>query len=343
MNAEAAIPVETRPRWRRQVSVVLRRRGIIPLIEIGTVLALIATAGISYLIIAGRWAASTLLSPPLVAGLLIANLVPAMALMVLIARRLALRRAAQTGLGLKSRLPVRLVALFSVIASVPTLLVVIFASLLFQYGVEFWFSDRARAMLENAASLAQANYDREVDRVGLEATAMSGDLAGVLQQVPIESPDFAEAFAYQLYARNLSEAIIFQVAADRSIQSLALVNPYDRPLENVVSPEMIADVRPEAPKLIVSNDRFAAVTVFPFGRNTYVYTARVFEPELARQLERGAAVLKDYRTLVNRSRSLQLRFNAALFALSLLTTLNGCSGRTRAIMSAVISRSSGRS
>jgi two-component system nitrogen regulation sensor histidine kinase NtrY len=49
-------------------------------------------------------------------------------------------------------------SLFSVIASVPTLLVVIFASLLFQYGcVEFWFSDRARTVLDSSPiAVAQA-------------------------------------------------------------------------------------------------------------------------------------------------------------------------------------------
>ena len=85
----------------------------------------------------------TLLSPPLIAGLLIAILLPAIALMVLYARKVAVRRAEQGGLG-SGRLHVRLVALFSVIAVVPTVLVAIFASLLFQSGLEFWFSIRAR-------------------------------------------------------------------------------------------------------------------------------------------------------------------------------------------------------
>jgi two-component system nitrogen regulation sensor histidine kinase NtrY len=38
------------------------------------------------------------------------------------------------------------VFLFSLIAAVPTLLVVIFASWLFQSGVEFWFSDNSRGL-----------------------------------------------------------------------------------------------------------------------------------------------------------------------------------------------------
>jgi two-component system nitrogen regulation sensor histidine kinase NtrY len=314
VSGEARISPVKRPRWRRRLSLLIRRRGLIPAIEGASILALAATVGTS-IVVTTRGA---LLTPPVAAALLVANLVPAMVLMVLMARRLARRKAAQSALGLKSRLPVQLVAIFSVIASVPTLLVVIFASLLFQYGVEFWFSDRARSMLENAASLAQENYSREEERVGLEAVAMSGDLTGYLARLPIESPDFQELFAYQLYERNLSEAIIFRVTPDRVVQSLALVDPYDRSLETVVTPALIANVTPERPKIIVSDERFAAIAVLPIGPSTYLYTARVFEPELASQLNRGAAVLQDYRTLVNRSRNLQLRFNAALFVLSLL-------------------------
>ncbi len=315
MNAEAAIIAATRPpRWRRRLNVLTRRTGFVPLLEAGTVALLVAVVLLSIYF----FARPTLPTPALAATLLVANLVPAMALMVLLARRLARRRAAQTALGLKSRLPVRLVAIFSVLASVPTFLVVIFASLLFQYGMEFFFSDRARNMLENAASLAQENYDREGDRVGREAVAMAGDLASELRQMPIDSQTFAEAFAIQVYRRNLSEAIILRVGQGGAIQSLALVNPYDRPLDSIVTPQMIAQVRPNAPRAVNSPDRFGALVVLPIDQNTYVYTARVIEPELATQLNRGAAVLDDYQTLASQSRDLQLRFNAALFALSLL-------------------------
>ena len=110
----------------------------------------------------------TLLSPPLIALLLIANLLPAIALMVLYARKVAVRRAEQGGLG-SGRLHVRLVALFSVIAAVPTVLVAIFASLLFQSGLEFWFSNRARGMLENTVpDRAERATTREVERVANE-------------------------------------------------------------------------------------------------------------------------------------------------------------------------------
>jgi two-component system nitrogen regulation sensor histidine kinase NtrY len=319
VNAEIAIPVESpsRPRWRRRLSIIRRRGGWIPVVEVGVALLLIATIAVSYALVARRDPGG-LLTPPLVATLLIANLVPAMTLMVLFARRLALRRASKTALGLKSHLPVRLVAIFSMVAAIPTLLVAIFVSLLFQYSVEFWFSDRARGMLENATSLARENYNRELQRVGLEATTMSGDLAGYLQQVASDSPAFAEFFGRQVFVRNLSEAIYFHVGSNGDIQTQALVNPYDRALEREITPQMIAQVRRENAMTMVRDDRFAALAVMPYGRDNFIYAARVFEPQLAAQLRRGAAILDDYRALATRSRNLQLSFNAALLALSLL-------------------------
>ena len=112
------------------------------------------------------------------------------------------------------------------------MLVAIFASLLFQSGLEFWFSDRARTMLENTVQVARATFDSEVERVANETVTMSGDLAGYLRIIAIDDPRFAEAFGRnQVLNRNLSEAIIFTYGADRQIRTLALVNPYDRPLD----------------------------------------------------------------------------------------------------------------
>src|SRR6476469_4547207 len=201
----------------------------------------------------------TLLSPPLIALLLIANLLPAIALMVLYSRRVAVRRAEQGGLG-SGRLHVRLVALFSVIAAVPTVLVAIFASLLFQAGLEFWFSDRARSMLENTVVLARSAYDREVDRVSNETTAMSGDLSGYLKEVAIDDPRFSEAFGRQVLYRNLSEAAIVRIGEDGQIRTLAIVNPYDRPLDKAITADKVAALKASKSVAITSGDRVGALS-----------------------------------------------------------------------------------
>jgi two-component system nitrogen regulation sensor histidine kinase NtrY len=270
----------------------------------------------------------SLLSPPLIALLLIANLLPAIALMVLYARKVAVRRAERGGLG-SGRLHVRLVALFSVIAVVPTVLVAIFASLLFQSGLEFWFSNRARSMLENTAQVARASYNREVERVANETVTASADLADYLRKTTMEDPRFQEAFARnQVLNRNLSEAIIFTYGKDRQIRTIALVDPYDRPLGNDIPPKALAALQQQQVVPINSPDRIGAVTKLDFGPDSYLYAARVFDPQFRQQINQANDVLKDYHTLLARSRVNQLRFNAALLlgalvivGLSILTAL----------------------
>jgi two-component system, NtrC family, nitrogen regulation sensor histidine kinase NtrY len=319
VNAETVISAEARPRWRRRLTVMFRRSRLVPLVELATVVALIASIAGTYFVTTRGGRPESPITPETVAALMVAILVPATALMVLIARRFAIRRAARSALGGRGRLHVRLVAIFSVIATVPTLLVVVFASILFQSGTAFWFSDRASNILENAAAIAQQNYEAELDRVNRESLTMAGDLAPFLREVPMESQEFAEFFAQQVYYRNLSEAVLMRVTPELGVQSLALVNPYERLLDRAVSPELIRQLqRGRASVPVLTSDRIGAVAKFPLGSDLYLYAARVIEPQLMSQLDRGRAALADYSVLKLRSRTLQLRFNAILLGISLL-------------------------
>jgi two-component system nitrogen regulation sensor histidine kinase NtrY len=291
-------------------------------------LVLIAMLAFSAWLLSHGAEPGTLLSPPLIALLLIAILLPAIALMALYARKVAVRRAEEGGLG-SGRLHVRLVALFTAIAAVPTVLVAIFASVLFQSGLEFWFSNRARNMLENSVQIARSRYQDEVERVASETATASGNLADYLRSTTIDDPRFALAFAkLQVLNRGLSEAIIFTYGQDKQIRALALVNPYDRPLNRDIPPKAIAELQHQGVVSVTSPDRIGAVTKLDYLPNSYLYEARVFDPQFRSQIQRANDVLRDYRSLLKRSRVNQLRFNAALLlgsliivALSILTAL----------------------
>ena len=285
---------------------------------LGVAAVLVATLAFSVWILGRGSEPGSLLSPPLIALLLVANLIPAIALMVLYSRRVARKRAEREGLG-SGKLHARLVTLFSILAAVPTVLVAIFASLSLQSGLEFWYSDRARGMLENSVQLARTTYDNEVDRVARQAIAARGDLAGYLRQIPIDDPRFSDAFArLQVLNRNLSEAIIFTYGEDKQIRTLALVNPYDRPLDQLIPQGAIDQLGANEVLSVNSSDRIGALTRFDYGPDTYFYTARVFEPQFQQQIERANDVMSGYRALLERSRANQLRFNGALLLVALV-------------------------
>lgn len=291
---------------------------VTPAIEFGVLAVAIAIGVITYFTLAGSDSSLRLLTAPLVALLLVANMLPAMALLVLIGRRIAKGRASRSLAGSGGQLHVRLVAIFSVLASVPTLFVAVFASLLFQYGVEFWTSDRARSMFENASALARENYARELDDVARETTVMRDDLLFYLQSLPIDSERFALGFGTQVYRRSMSEGMILEVAPNHELRSLALVNPHDRPLNTVVTPAMVKQIDGGTQSVVVRGpDRLGVLTWFDKPNKLYLYSARIFDPVLSSQLQRSEQIQTDYKALLVRSRSLQLQFNAAILALSL--------------------------
>ena len=309
--------VETRP-----ASWLMRfRPSITPAIELGVLAAAVAMGFVTYAVISADISTERLLSPPVVALLLVANLLPWMAVLVLLGRRIAKRRAARSPIGGGGMLHVRLVAIFSVLASVPMLLVTIFASLLFQYGVEFWFSDRARGMLENSQTLAQQSYAEMLSYVDNENVAMATDLSKALvdERWAVDDKDFTQLYFVDVFQRSLSESILFAVMPSGEIQSQVLINPYERELTRDIDPTAIAKLKAGTKSVVSTNaERTQSITKVP-GTEYYLYSARYSGAgKMAERMDRTRAVLDDYRALVTRSKSLQLQFNAALLLGSLL-------------------------
>ena len=298
-----------------------RRFTVTPAIEALVLAVAIGVAVGSYLLLAGANDPQRLIYPPFVALMLVANLVPGILLLMLFGRRVARRRAARSPVGGEGRLHVRLVALFSVVAAVPMLLVTIFASLLFQWGVQFWYSDRARGVFENATQLTMASYNMILGRWEDATVTMADDLAFTLRTDPIDSPRFKEYFARQVYYRSLSEGALFTVAPNGDVQTLAIVNPYATDFDRQITPASIAKLRRGQPSpVLVTGDRIQIFTRLPGSEDLFLYAARVSSNpgEMTAQTKRAMAAQADYRSLLVRARSLQIRFNAALLIISLL-------------------------
>jgi two-component system, NtrC family, nitrogen regulation sensor histidine kinase NtrY len=261
------------------------------------------------------------LSPAIAATLLVANLLPATTLLVLFGRRLALQRAKLVNIGNRQRLHVRLVAIFSLISAVPTLLLVIFASLLFQSGAQFWFSGSARGMLENAGQLAQGYYDEKQRDLQDETLTMAGDLRKILSVIDINDPAFFDAYLTQVFNRKLSESAIITIASDGSQNSQAVISPDDSKPENYqwFDPSYITRLD-NGEKIIIEgkSDKIEALILLFEKPKSYLYTKRSQSLPTFNLGKKAQSVLQDYRAMELRSRSLQLQFNAALYLVSLL-------------------------
>jgi two-component system nitrogen regulation sensor histidine kinase NtrY len=298
------------------MQVAARRSNAFAVMEVVAAVIFLAMTVVTFLTIRGQ-SDRELMPSDLTATLLIGTLVPAMGLLILLGRRMALRRAAET-LGGTGRLHTQLVFFFSLISAIPTLLVVVFASYLFQSGVEFWFSDSSRGLLENANKLARGYYEQNLRDVGNETVAMSSDLRDYLNQASITSPAFAEGYSYQVVSRKLNESAIIQKAPDGKLLTAAIVDPDKNSTRERISADVLGRLEAGEPMVVTANaNRIEAVTPIDRQSGVYLYAARSSDLLAFSQGQRAQNIVRAYEVLTRRARTLQLRFNVALFVASL--------------------------
>ena len=314
-----SVPPATGRRVPRRIERWWWRAKLYPKIEAGSALLAIVMGAASYFALEARSAPSLGFSPPTVTLLLLMTLLPIMALTVLIARRIVIlvanRREGRVG----ARLHLKLVALFAGVAAVPTLLVVAFAAIVFQYGVQFWFSGRVRDVLVNADRVSQAYVQENRTRLLADLPPMRHDLLGpgYGADYPLTSANFQNGLVFQARGRSLSAAGIFLATPSGPRWVVSTLPDARAPTKALTRADIGHAAGGAAWLLPVTGDRVSAIVRLTPTMPLYIYASRGDSKVIARAtLSRSA--LHDYERLIAKSGQLQFRFNLILGAVSLL-------------------------
>ncbi|RIA45834.1 two-component system nitrogen regulation sensor histidine kinase NtrY [Hephaestia caeni] len=315
MSADAVTIAGGKPRrWQSRLSWPA-------LIEIAVLVAAIVMGVATYFILDDSSTSQKLLSPGVAALLLLGNLLPVAALLVLIGRRVAKRRAARADAAGDGRLHVRLVAIFSLIASVPIVLTVIAASVMFQSVNQFWASSKAETAFNSTIALVEDAQGQFIDRWVAEARAMATDLGDNRNAYPVGTEVGHNYLARQTLYRNLSEAVLFTYEGKDGINVVDVVNPpNEKSFSERVTPQLLKLLsKQQNPAINRTPDTIWIVINVPDAPDLYLYIGtHVNATFINRQHLAASDLIKEYRTLQEHSHALQLKFNAALFAVAVL-------------------------
>ncbi len=309
-------------RWRaisRRINRFVSRADFYPRLERAAATLVVILGLSSYALLAGKGAPAGGVSPTLVTAVLVANLIPLMLLLVLIARRIAILLADRRRGLVGAKMHIRMVAVFAGIAAVPTILVVVFASLLFQFGVQFWFSDRVKTVLDGSNQVAQAYVAENRNRVVDDIVAMASDINLYGHDFGLGSPLFKEGFRRQVEGRSLTEAAVFN-RTSVPIRTYALSGITGSVLmQRLVRIDFGKARRGGATLVAKGGDRVEAIVRLDPAGERYLYVTRAVDPAVLDRAAKAAGALGEYNALIERSRAMQLRFNLILIAVSLLT------------------------
>ncbi|WP_394652876.1 ATP-binding protein [uncultured Sphingomonas sp.] len=307
----AALPID-------EPATPFRRFAVTPAIEFGVIAVMVAVAVGSWRIIAATSASKALFSPTMAAAMLTANLIPAVILIVLIGRRIAIRRASRASIAGRGRLHVRLVAVFSLMASIPIVLTVVAASVMFQSGVQLWGSERAVGAFNSTLALAKNGQNVIIERWTSEALQMAQDIRKYHPVIRPQSADFQQDFLRQTLWRNLFHSLLFRVSDGRIEQIYGYEVPEPKEIVRQI-PGDLALLRDEKPYINFDSKLLWVVTPVDRSQNIFLYVATPNNVDfLNKQSSDAVELLSDYTTLQSRARLLQLQFNAVLFGVALL-------------------------
>ncbi|CAN0494310.1 unnamed protein product, partial [Discosporangium mesarthrocarpum] len=107
-----------------------------------------------------------------------------------------------------SRLHIRIVTLFSIIAAVPALVVALFATVTLNRGLDSWFSERTQSIVDEAQLVAQA-YLTEHDAVLREAlSTIAFNIGRQTELLNTDKQAFTRRLANEVAFRRLAAAYV---------------------------------------------------------------------------------------------------------------------------------------
>ncbi|HYZ62010.1 MAG TPA: PAS domain-containing sensor histidine kinase [Acetobacteraceae bacterium] len=259
------------------------------------------------------------LTPSALFGLVLANLVVLLLLGAVLAGRITRvwveRRRGSAG----SRLHVRLVMLFSVVAVTPTILVAVFATAFFTLGIQSWFNDRVRTALNEGLEASRGYLEEHRNNIRADALGMANDLsrAAMLVNDPFT---FAQVLQTQTVLRGLTEATIFEpvtgqiIAGVGAMDGLGVEPAPASAIETAKAGEVAVLGSPD-------DNRVRAVVQLNSQPTLMLLIGRPVDQEILNHMARTEHALAEYNRLDQNRSGLQITF-ALIFALVALLVLS---------------------
>ncbi|KAA0970346.1 PAS domain-containing sensor histidine kinase [Aureimonas fodinaquatilis] len=228
-------------------------------------------------------------------------------------------RARQQGKA-ASRLHVRIVVLFSIVAAFPAILVAIVAGITLDLGLDRWFEMRTRAIIDNSISVARAYVNENARNLQGSTLSMAYDLQAQRRLYDLDRNGFQQLMTEQARGRSLLGAQLLRaegtpflkadVTADKSLPA-----PPADALEQAAGGNLVF-IPPGVTNLV------GAVTRLRDFGDIYLYTVRAVDPEVLAALRLMEDRTAEYSALESNRFGMQVAFALLYLGITLIVLLS---------------------
>jgi len=213
------------------------------------------------------------------------------------------RRRRIAGAGLH----IRLVGLLALCSIVPALIVAIFASVTLNRGLDAWFSERTRSIVNTAVTVAQSYINEQTEVVRADVGFIANDLNQQKEMFDKEHTRFIRRLATMAALRGLSGAFVFD-AGKKRVEASATANrqvdfrpPEQSQIDAAARGEMVV-VGPGDGNVI------RGLVKLPNFDNHFLYVYRLVDPDVIAQLSKASEEKIEYDRLMQQRAGVQITF-----------------------------------
>lgn len=264
----------------------------------------LATAAVSFAVLLGL----TPLTPDAdtTLALIAINAAFVLLLLVLIGREAHRIYTARKGARAASRLHVRIVAMFSLVAAIPAILVAIVASITLDLGLDRWFELRTRVIVQSSLSIAEAYVLDHARNLQGTTLSMAIDLDRLRSYYSLDRTGFRQRLTQQAVVRGLAQAVLMREEGE-VIMGADMPDSIEVPAPPEGALQRAAEGRPVLFDLPPGNLIGAIVRLREIP-DAYLYALRELDPQLIKAQRLVAENTGEYRSLEENRLNTQVAF-----------------------------------
>ncbi len=219
-----------------------------------------------------------------------------------------------------SRLHVRIVAMFALVAAIPAIMVAIVASVTLDIGLDRWFEIRTKAIVNSSLSIADAYVQENARNLQGTTLSMAYDLDSARTLYGLDRSGFLDLLTKEAVGRGLAHAALVNpdgsfVMSARTEANFAMPEPPEGSIQEADSgrPLLIA---PE------TRNNMGAIVKLRDLDNLFLYTIKLVDPEVIKARAIVRANTDEYRDLEANRRTSQVAFALPYLSLTLMIILS---------------------
>lgn len=215
-----------------------------------------------------------------------------------------------------SRLKKRIIIAFSIGAALPTMMVALFSTYFFNYGIEAWFDKKISKVLDQSVRVGESYINEHIMQLKETAMSVGEDISSMYYEL-IHNPElFAKVINAQAELRSLDEAMVFQ----KNSNNILAQTSFSFSLAFMTIPAYLFEKADRGEKVYIQSDpaKIRVLIKIKGYEDTYLLIGRLVDTKILDHISKTNGAAQEYNIIKHQIISMQIKFTMVFVLLSLI-------------------------